>query len=351
MRHKTGIIRFTLLSLLAASSFLVGCQTTRLPTAVRNADNSALLVQVSEDPTSLIWNGNQRGNKDSLNKMSRSSPSVTDPTVLQMRAELLLVGRMSRAAAENARLILRRDIRNVRALKTLVKSALIEKKAHEALALCSTAAEYSPQDAELVSLEGLAQHQLENLVFAKILWSRALTLDPSHIPTLMNLGVFLFQNGHVKKAGAHFDRVLAIQPEHLDALVGRALVLSAEGRGEDAVAGLEAVLKRTGENAFVLGNLALISRDRLKDYKRAAGFVERTLALQGTDRRSLEAALSMKQELRRLMLAQDKQISDENIRSMAESVPSSAGASEGDSVSVGSDPAQSEIQKLEESIK
>lgn len=333
-------------SLIILALASVGCQTTRRPSAIRSADQSTLLVQVSQDPASLMWNNSAAG--EQLN----SSPKTTeiqsqDPNTLQMRAEISLLGHMTRAATDNARAILRRDLRNVKAIKTLIKSSLSENKAHEAIALIESAKALAPQDADIYSFEGLAQYQLENPVFTKALWTKALSLDPLHIPTLMNLAVLLFQNGHTQKAGAHFDRVLAIQPQHLDAQVGRALVMSAEGDHERAILVLEGLLKKTGDNALILNNLAQISRERLKDFKRASNYVERMLALEKTDRRSIEAAIGMKQELRRLMASQEKRLSDESVREIAagsEPNISEKAAPEANSTA-------GELQRMEDNIK
>jgi tetratricopeptide (TPR) repeat protein len=351
MRNKRIFRTVLFFSVLIHVCLFAGCQTTRLPKAVRSADNSSLLLHVSEDPSSLMWNGGRVGNGEIYSRLKSSPNQTSDPASLQMRAELLLVGRMTRPAADQARTILRRDLHNVRALKTLIKTALIDRKPHEVIALCQMAQEHSPQDAELFSLEGLAHYQLENFVTAKILWNRALARDPVHIPTLMNMGVLLFNNGHFKRAGANFDKVLAVQGEHADALLGRALVRSAEGNSEEAVAALEELMKNHGDNAFVLAQLAQISRDHLKDYKRAARYVERTLGLQNNDRRTLEQAISMKQELKRLMENNDKNYSDETLRRMAEHSSTSSNSAENEMSASQKDIPNSDLQRLEETIK
>ncbi|NBW82575.1 hypothetical protein EBR21_12550 [bacterium] len=342
--------RFTF-ALLTSALLAVGCQTTRLPTAIRSADNSSLLVQVSEDSSSLMWNEGRPKNIEKLSTSLGDARNAQDADSLQTRAELLLVGHMTRDAAEQARTILKRDLRNVRALKTLIKAALIERRPHEALVLVGNAASLSASDAELFSFEGLAQFQLNNTLYAKALWNKVLSLDPNHIPTLMNMAVLLFQNGHSKKAGALFDRVLTIQPQHLDAQVGRALVLSSEGQAEEAVASLDEILKRSGDNALVLENLANISRDRLKDYKRAARYVDRTLAMGKVDRRTIETAIGMKQELRKLIAAQEKNLSDENLRELASRSPQSNASPAGEMASSETNSVTSDLQKMEDSIK
>jgi tetratricopeptide (TPR) repeat protein len=167
----------------------------------------------------------------------------------------------------------------------------------------------------------------------------------------MNMGVFLFNNGHFKRAGAHFDKVLAVQGEHVDALIGRALVRNAEGNSEEAVAVLEELLKKNGENAFVLSQLAQISREHLKDYNRAARYVERTLALQNNDRRTLEQAISMKQELKRLMESKDKNYSDETLRRMAEHSSTASNTTESEMSPSQKENSNSDLQRLEETIK
>lgn len=346
--------QFTGTCLFIGSLVLIGtgCQTTRRPSAIRSSDNSTYLVQVSEDSNSLMWPEGRTAPKNlpnltTIDGQKKSADSVS----LQMRAELLLLGHMSRAATEHARSILKTDFRNVRAMKTLIKSALMERKPHEALGLLNSAIVLAPQDAELLSYEGLANHQLENILMAKSLWNKALMLNPEHIPTLMNLAVLLFQNGLAKQAGAYFDRVLTIQPQHLDALVGRALVQSADGQYEQAILALENILKKTGDQALVLENLANISRYRLKDYKKASQYVERTLALGKADRRSIETAVGMKQELRRLIASQEKHLSDENLRDMA--ARSAVSNSETRADISNNEPAgkATELEKMEDVLK
>lgn len=351
MRKISKTISFVKILLITTPILTAACQTTRLPTAVRSADNSMLLVQVSEDPRSLMWQDGQSEKTKPTNASEKNVTATSDSASLQMRAELLLLGRQTASAAEQARTILRRDLRNTRALKTLIKSALMENKLHEASTLAATAMGLAPQDAELYSLEGLTQFRLNHPLYAKALWNKALSLDPLHIPTLMNMGVLLFEHGHTKKAGAHFDRVLAIQPNHLDASVGRALVLSAEGQPEQAVVELEGLMKKTGDNSLILENLAYISRDRLKDYKRAGKYVERTLALKKVDRRSLETAVGLKQELRRLMAAQNTRMSDENLRELASSQSTSNTSAKSDLSTPVSEGGGSELEKMEAGLK
>jgi tetratricopeptide (TPR) repeat protein len=319
--------------------------------AIKSADSSSMIVQVSDDKRSLMWSG-QSGAKDKSLKDPRVPARGTDNSIasLQMHAELALVGNSPKAASENARSILRADFKNVRALKTLIKAALLERNHFEAQTLSESALVLAPQDAEIYSLQGLVQLQLNRPLYAKALWKKSLAIDPLHIPTLMNMGVLMFQHGHMASAGAHFEKVLAVVPQHLDAQVGKALVLSAQGNADSAVVLLESILKKTGENALILENLALISRDRLKDYPRANAYVERTLALGKSDRRVFETAVGMKQELRRLMSSPSKPLNDESLRELA--------ASDSDQASMGNaatarDAAasSSDLSAMEDSLK
>lgn len=350
MKNKIDASKVLLLSL--SLSAAAACQTTRLPTALKNSDHSAMTVQVSDDQRSLMWNNSSAKADSGFSKNSASQRAAADAATLQAHAEMALLGRMTRTAVDNAKSILGTDIRNVRAMKTLIKAALMERKSHEAITLSQTAQSLSPQDPDLFALEGMAQHQLGHVIYAKALWNKTLSLDPLHIPTLMNLGVMLFQNGHINRAGAQFDKVISIVPQHLDAQVGKALVMSAQGQATEAVVELEGILKKTGDNSLVLENLALICRDRLKDYKKAARYVDRALALGKSDRRSTEMAINMKQDLRRLLASQEKQYSDESLREMAaQSAQQSAAAGEAPAANANSQDASSELFRMEESIK
>jgi tetratricopeptide (TPR) repeat protein len=340
------------LILVSASTLSVACQTTRRPMAIKSADSSSMTVQVSDDKRSLLWSG-QSSAKDVSLKAARAQQKGSENSIasLQMHAELALVGNLPKAASENARSILRADFKNVRALKTLIKAALLEKNYFEAQTLSETAVQLAPQDAEIYSLQGLVQLQLNRPLYARALWKEALAIDPLHIPTLMNMGVMMFQNGHTAIAGAHFDKVLAVVPQHLDAQVGKALVLSAQGNAESAVMQLEGILKKTGENALLLENLALISRDRLKDYPKANAYVERTLALGKSDRRVFETAVGMKQELRRLMSSQNKPLNDESLRELAASGTEQAVSRGESTVRDNSVPSSTDLSAMEESLK
>lgn len=348
MRSKSKRDGIAAICVVFSIAVLAGCQTTRRATAVKNADNQTMDVHVSADPRSLMGSDSTAKTFSDISKQKPGSSVAS----LQVHAELALIGQMPRAAADHARAILRQDPKNLRAMKTLIKVALVENKPHEAKELCENALAQASQDAEIFSLQGLAQYQLNFPLYAKALWQKAVALDPLYIPALMNLGALYFQFGHTAKAGSYFDKVVAIAPHHLDAQVGRALVISGTGQPERAVANLEEILEKNGDSLLVLENLAVLSRDGLKDYKKSMKFVERTLALKQTDRRSLEWAVGMKQELNKLLATQSKQLSDESLREMASTnTPTSGLQAEQQQVVDSQSSLPNDLLKMEENLK
>lgn len=329
---------------------LAGCQTTHAPTVMRSADNKTVAVQVSLDKQSLLWD--QSLGTDVANKSKKIDASgSTDLNAIQFKGEAALLERNTRAANANAKRMLNHDVRNGAALKIQIKAALIDQKPRTALLLCDNALDSSPQDADLISLKGLAYSQLGQLIIAKAMWNQALRLDPLNIPTLMNLGVLLFNHGHTQRAGAHFDKVLALVPRHKDALLGKALVYSAQGDAQRAVRLLEDVRTNTSESPLVLTNLANIAREHLKDYGLALNYVEKILALKRSDRKSLETAVTLKQDLKRRMAAQKVELSDESLREMAELSAQSAPSVSEHALNQGAIGEENELNRLEESIK
>lgn len=351
MKTQVKIDLRSLFSILILTTVaLPGCQTTHAPAVMRSADNKHVEVQISLNRKSLMWDqslgAEVRKKSTQLSKERRS-----DLTSLHFLGEAALLERNTLTAKDQAKLILNRDIKNDGAIKIQIKAALIEQKPHAALLLSDNALDVTPQDAELYSLKGLAHSQLGNPIIAKAMWTKALSLDPLNISALMNLGVLFFNAGHVNKAGAHFDKVIAIVPRHQDALLGKALVYSAQGEAQHALQTLETLNKSFGDNPLVLENIANIAKEHLKDYRLAMKYVEKILALKRTDRNSLESAVSLKQELKKRLAAEETQLSDESLREMAEVSSAQSAVASGQALSQMSLDDSNEITRLEESIK
>lgn len=347
LNTKIGpIVSSLLLSTIASTA----CQTTHAPAVMRSADNKNVEVQISLNKQSLMWD-QSLGAEVSKKTQQISKEQRTDLNSILFLGEAALLERDSRQANEQAKLILNRDVKNSSAIKIQVKAALIDNKPHAALLLCDNALDITPQDAEIYTLKGLAHAQLGHPLIAKAMWNKALSLDPLNIAALMNLGVLLFNSGHVNKAGANFDKVLAIVPHHKDALMGKALVHSSQGEAQRAIQILEEVHKSSAQNPIVLENMAKIAKEHLQDYPLALKYVEKILALKRNDRKSLETAVTLKQDLKRRLVAQETQLSDESLREMAEVSATQSTVASGHALNQSNTDDSNEISRLEESIK
>jgi len=337
-------------TLLLANFTLAACQTTHAPVVMRSADNKQVEVQISLNKQSLMWD-QSLGAEVSKKSMQISKERRSDLNSIHFLGEAALLERNTRSANQQAKLMLNRDTKSESAIKIQIKAALIEQRPHAALLLSDNALDIAPQDAEIYSLKGLAHTQLGHPIIAKAMWTKALSLDPLNISSLMNLGVLFFNAGHVNKAGAHFDKVLAIVPRHQDALMGKALVHSAQGEPQHALQALKTLSTRYSDNPIVLENIANIAKEHLKDYQLAMKYVEKILALKKTDRKSLESAVAIKQELKKRLAAEETQLSDESLREMADASATSHALSSGHARNHMSLDDSNEIARLEESIK
>lgn len=287
--------------------------------------DTQVTLQLSRDPRSL--NALRAQKEATAARADLLARKDLSETLLSSVAELSFLAGRSEDAAREARALLKRDLKNVEAMKTLLKCSLFQGRLDEALLIANNALGLSPRDPDLFALRGLVHYGLGDTVDAREDWKRGLALNPTHIPSQMNLATLYFQNRFMNLAGSGFERVLAIQPENLDAQVGRALVLNAQGNGADARTRLAAILENHPKNQLVLYNLAMIERDRFQNYEVALKHIERYLELGGQDRTGLERALAHRDALRNLVLAKKtRNLSDDELREMANRTSQAAGA-------------------------
>jgi tetratricopeptide (TPR) repeat protein len=302
--------------ILTAALTLVGCASTSKPVAQVSHSGREATLQFSRDSRSMLSRIPTEEAQKSRERLLERKEKTTE--ILESIAELsLLAGRSDEAAAQ-ARDLLKRDFKNLGALKTLIKVSLFSKRYHEALLLVENGLQMAPKDSDLLNLAGLAHFLMDDVFLARESWKRALAANPQHIPSQMNMSAIYFYNRNLALAGRGFERVLAQQPENVDAKVGRALVVDAQGGSEEARALLQETLKGHRKSSLLLFNLAMIERDRFANYEQALDYLDDYLELVKKERANMEKVVAQREELRLLVAKRKaKKLTDDEIRNLA----------------------------------
>ncbi len=111
---------------------------------------------------------------------------------------------------------------------------------------CTLMAEGRIQDAICASLrqrQGRTQQR-----FAIASYDKAIDINPKHVPSWMNRGKSLSNQGHQKEALACYEKAIEIQPNESHDWNNRGLVLRRMGRFKEAVASYEQAVKCMHEN-------------------------------------------------------------------------------------------------------
>jgi tetratricopeptide (TPR) repeat protein len=301
----------------ALSLAAVACQSSPKSEKVveMSDDGKGATIQLSRDGRSMLAVDLAAAAKTAREELrSRKELSLA---LMNSIAELSLLAGDPQMAAREARSLLKRDLKNTDAMKTLIKVAIIQNKPEEAVLLADNAMAVQSRDADILCLKGLASFMTGDPLAARQSWKKALEVNPTHVTAQMNLAALYFHNRNVQHAGAAFEKVLALQPRNPDALVGKSLVLAAQGQAEAARTQLAEVLTRNPKSALVLYNLAILEKERFQNFTAAMEYTERYLAIAKGDRRSTERFIAQREELKMLIAKKQGPMSDKQLREMA----------------------------------
>lgn len=316
---RTPPYRLSPLTLLLAGlslSAATACQTTKQARVVEVSDDGqAATLQLSRDNKSLLAaDVAAQANTARQQLKERKELSIQ---LMNSIAELSLLSGNPTQAALEARSLLKRDLKNTDAMKTLIKVSLSQNRPEEAILLAENAIAVQPRDADLQCLKGLAEFLAGDPLAARQAWKKALEINPTHISAHMNLATLYYHNRNVSLAGAAFEKALALQPQNPDALVGKALVMSAQGQAEPAKQLLVGLLQTNPKSPLVLYNLAVLEKEKFQNYTAAMDYTERYLNVAKGDRKSTEKFIAQREELKILMAKAQGPLSDQQLREMA----------------------------------
>ena len=311
--QKTLPVRLLIAGLSLAAT---ACQTTKVERVVEVSDDGkGATLQLSRDSKSLL-----AVDLASEAKTARQELKARKELSLQLMnsiAELSLLSGNPGQAALEARALLKRDLKNTDAMKTLIKVSLAQNRPEEAILMAENAIAVQPRDADLQCLKGLAEYLVGDSLAARQSWKKALEINPTHVSAHMNLGTLYYHNRNVQLAGAAFEKALALQPQNPDALIGKALVMSAQGQAEPAKQLLVQLLQRSPKSSLVLYNLAVLEKEKFQNFAAAMDYTERYLATAKGDRRSTEKFIAQREELKVLMAKRQGPMSDQQLRELA----------------------------------
>jgi tetratricopeptide (TPR) repeat protein len=116
-------------------------------------------------------------------------------------------------------------------------------------------------DAGLYNLLGVISERQSKAGVAKEHYNKALKINDSFAPALVNRGNIYLRSGEMSLAEADFKKALEIDPLNTDAMISLAVVQRQSGRHELAKAQVQRVLEIMPESPEARFNLAIIMRD------------------------------------------------------------------------------------------
>lgn len=364
-RERIASIVQAPLTTCALALVLAACQSSPGVVAEEDVASGTVKLELSQDTQSLLFPQadpkEAAAARDALLKSAKESKEPLSVDLLSTVAEVSLLARDYTQAKEAARARLKRNYNDTEAMNLLIRAELAQGKAKAALVLVDNALAVEPRNATTLNLRGLALFQQDRLIEARESWKLAQKNDPTHIPSMMNLGALYYQNGNLALAGTLFERVLSLRGDHLDARVGLALVKFSQGDKEQARGMLTQLKDSSGESPLVLYNLAVVERDGFQNFEIALAlmekFVESSTKVNGA-RKAVERGLAQVQSLKAQIAANRQRLSDEDLRNMAgapgretaEDGVSADGAVSASSAS-GGKSVDKDVQSLEDAIK
>jgi tetratricopeptide (TPR) repeat protein len=351
---------------LALTGILASCQSTPRVVAEEDVASGTLKLELSQDTQSLLFPRLDlkaaEAARDALLKASTEGKAPVQAELLSTIAELSLLSRDYTQAKAAARARLKLNYNDTEAMNLLIRAELAQGKPKAALVLVDNALAVEPRNAITMNLRGLAFFQQGRLIEARESWKLSQKYDPTHIPSLMNLGALYYQNGNISLAGTMFERVLSLRNDHLDARVGLALVKFSQGDKDQAMGMLAQLNEANTGSPLVLYNLAIVERDGFQNFEVALTlmerFVEQSTKVTGA-RQAVERGLAQVQSLKAQIAANRQNLSDEELRSMAgapgrETAQDGASGEPAVSASNASEAGPSvdkDVQSLEDAIK
>lgn len=138
------------------------------------------------------------------------------------------------------------------------EAAYRERRYDDAVDLFTVYSEHHPDNAWGHYMLGLSARQNGELEQAASSFERALSLDPNHVKSMLNLSRVLLDDGRPAEALAQLEVALDIDPASDDGYRLRGIAYYDVGRDEDAIDSFREAITINEHDAWSMNNLALV---------------------------------------------------------------------------------------------
>jgi tetratricopeptide (TPR) repeat protein len=169
-----------------------------------------------------------------------ADPRHADALVLRVRIDMMLMSGNQLERDMNAASLLIPD--NPYLLATRAELSLFHGAPKSALRDATAALKQLQDDVDILRITADAHLRLDQMILARPLLDRALTIEPDEPRSLLSRAKVLLHLGDTDKALADADKVLAKRPTDVSVLELRMFIYTALGRVKEALSDLDAIL-------------------------------------------------------------------------------------------------------------
>jgi Flp pilus assembly protein TadD len=300
-----------LLVLLMASSLATGCKTTSPHQgAYVDTEKSELTVYSTSDRRTFFAG---ETNTAELQMMANAlkahlrihrNDTHQDLTAMNNLARVeVALGELD-AAEKNCRAVLRVDLKNAEARKTLAEIAIRRGQFDLASIYLASIGGTHSQDSTVINMLAMIELAHGRNSAAMALFKKAIKLDGNDLAARMNLGVLYVKHRMLPDAAVQFERVLKVSPNHGDAAAHLAVVKASRGEVDQARKMLEDVLDRDQSNPVAHYNLAVILKGQ-NDYEDAVLHLKKVAKSNRATHDDQSQALALMEDIQRTIVAKN----------------------------------------------
>ena len=180
-----------------------------------------------------------------------------DGQALYVQGLLALRGNRAEDAVALLTQALRRQPVHQGMRRNLVRALLVLERYEQVVLQANTALSHDPDDAELHFARGTALGELGQSSLACAAFSRALTLQPNHAPSWLNLGNASADQDDLQSAETLYRTAIRLDAALPEAHTSLGYVLTMQGRLPEAIATCEAAIRLRPKSAQAHWNLAV----------------------------------------------------------------------------------------------
>ena len=319
IKHRGKFRSFYLIgfiALIAASMGSWGCKTTspHQGAYVDSAKSEMSVYSTSDRRTFFAGDHNTA----ELRKMANALKNHLRNQRADTRLDIVAVNNLASvevalgeldAAEKNCRAVLRTDLKNTDARKSLAEIAIRRSQYDLASIYLASIGGTHSQDSTVINMLAMVELAQGRNSAAMALFKKAIKLDGNDLAARMNLGVLYVKHRMLPDAAVQFERVLKVSPNHGDAAAHLAIVKASRGEVDQARRMLEDVLDRDQGNPIAHYNLAVILKDQ-NDYEDAVLHLKKVAKSGRATHDDQSQALALMEDIQRTIVAKNGKTED-----------------------------------------